>query len=435
MCSELLLYSRWLTLVDDRPGDIATIDLSVNEELTFADLAARVEETPIAIAPISAEACGVAFIVNVLRAWRDGVALVPLENSTRFNSELLKGIPPETAHVKQSSGTTGNPRLILFNESQLAADADQIVSSMELLRYDLNIGVISLAHSYGFSNLVLPLLLHGIPLMLGKSPLPASVKTALAHTDGTAIIPGVPAMWDAWQKTGILKNAPIGLAISAGAPLTLELEKNIINSSGIKIHNFYGSSECGGIAYDYSNSLRFDSNVVGKPINGVTLGFSQDTRLIVRSPAVAMGYWPDHDLEELGNASFQTSDLAESDAISGQVSLLGRAGEMINVAGRKLSPGEVETAISRISGIQCCVVFGVPSTDPHRVEDIVACIAMRQDITEHNLRAELNKILPPWQLPRILWTCNDLAVNSRGKISRSHWRQRFLEEKTTKRSR
>jgi long-chain acyl-CoA synthetase len=33
-----------------------------------------------------------------------------------------------------------------------------------------NLGVISLAYSYGFSNLVLPLLLHGIPLFLAPSP-------------------------------------------------------------------------------------------------------------------------------------------------------------------------------------------------------------------------------------------------------------------------
>ena len=41
-----------------------------------------------------------------------------------------------------------------------------------------NLGVISLAHSYGFSNLILPLLLHGIPLILAPAPLPEIIRRA-----------------------------------------------------------------------------------------------------------------------------------------------------------------------------------------------------------------------------------------------------------------
>ena len=41
-----------------------------------------------------------------------------------------------------------------------------------------NLGVISLAYSYGFSNLVLPLLLHGVPLFLAPSPLPVALRCA-----------------------------------------------------------------------------------------------------------------------------------------------------------------------------------------------------------------------------------------------------------------
>lgn len=435
MNSSLTLYSRWLAQVEASPDDIAVIDLIANEKLTFSDLSTLLVETPVATDPVIAEACGVAFIVNVLRAWRDGVALIPLENAPTFDSNRLRGIPVETAHVKQTSGTTSLPRLILFNAHQLAADADQIVTSMRLYQYNWNIGVISMAHSYGFSNLILPLLLHGIPLVLAESPLPEAVKRAFKHTDGKVIMPGVPAMWDAWQKAGILKGAPLHLAISAGAPLPLELENDILVSSDIKIHNFYGSSECGGIAYDCSNSLRSASNVVGQPIDGVTLSLADDAKLIVQSPAVGMGYWPERNPGELGNGRFQTSDFAVSDQITGQVTLIGRAGEIINVAGRKLSPTAVESAIIQVPGIDCCVVFGVPSPDNHRVEDIVACVAMHKDITEAMLRTELYESLPAWQLPRILWRCDDLTVNELGKISRSYWRKRFLENKTTNRSR
>ena len=55
------------------------------------------------------------------------------------------------------SATTGAARVIAFTAGQLAADVENIVATMGLRPNWPNLGVISMAHSYGFSNLVLPL--------------------------------------------------------------------------------------------------------------------------------------------------------------------------------------------------------------------------------------------------------------------------------------
>ena len=83
-----------------------------------------------------------------------------------------------------------------------------------------NLGVISLAHSYGFSNLVLPLLLHGIPLILAPAPLPEIIRRA-AENEQSITLAAVPAMWRAWHEAGAIPQN-VRLAISAGAPLPLE---------------------------------------------------------------------------------------------------------------------------------------------------------------------------------------------------------------------
>ena len=89
-----------------------------------------------------------------------------------------------------------------------------------------NLGVISMAYSYGFSNLVLPLLLHGIPLFLAPAPLPEILRgAAKAHWNLT--VAGVPALWHAWHKAGVILNN-VRLAISAGAPLPLTLEQAVL---------------------------------------------------------------------------------------------------------------------------------------------------------------------------------------------------------------
>ncbi len=160
-------------------------------------------------------------------------------------------LPPKgCVHLKWTSATTGHARLIAFTAEQLAADAAQIVAAMGLRPDWPNLGVISLAHSYGFSNLVLPLLLHGIPLILAPSPLPEIIRRAAAQEPAVTLA-AVPALWRAWHEAGGVP-AQVRLAISAGAPLPLNLEQAVFAASGIKIHNFYGASECGGIAYDAS---------------------------------------------------------------------------------------------------------------------------------------------------------------------------------------
>ena len=104
-------------------------------------------------------------------------------------------------HLNITSATTGAPRTIAFTGEQLAADADNIVATMGLRPDWPNLGAISLAHSYGFSNLVLPLLLHGIPLFLPPSPLPEVLRIAAPDAPDLTLA-GVPALWRAWHEAG-----------------------------------------------------------------------------------------------------------------------------------------------------------------------------------------------------------------------------------------
>jgi acyl-coenzyme A synthetase/AMP-(fatty) acid ligase len=318
-----------------------------------------------------------------------------------------------------TSATTGRARIIGFTASQLVADADNIVATMALRPDWPNLGVISLAHSYGFSSLVLPLLLRGIPLFVGCSTLPEAVRHAIeAH--GPVTLPAVPALWRAWQHAGALTK-DVGLAISAGAPLPLALEREVFEAVQLKIHNFYGASECGGIAYDGTDKPRAEETLAGRPMRNVEVDRDGSGCLRVRSGAVAEGYWPEP-AAQLGNGRFVTGDLVE--LRDGEVHLLGRASDVINVAGRKILPEIIEQAVLGMAGVNACLVFGVPSEG--RGEMIVALLVApaRPDIAM--LRRFLAERLPPWQVPRVFCTTTELGVNARGKLSRADWRRRYL---------
>jgi long-chain acyl-CoA synthetase len=307
---------------------------------------------------------------------------------------------------------------VAFTAEQLMADAENIIATMNLRTDWPNLGVISMAHSYGFSNLVLPLLLHGIPLILAPAPLPEIIRRA-AENESAITLPAVPAMWRAWQAAAAIPQN-VRLAISAGASLPLNLEQEVFKVSGIKIHNFLGSSECGGIAYDASEMPRTEDAFAGSPMKNVHLSLNDNGCLVVRSRAVAETYWPEKS-DSLGDRIFQTGDLAELK--SGYVFLRGRMGDQINVAGRKVSPETIEQALLAHPQVCDCLVFGMPSHDAERAEIIVAVVAGRA--AEAELKSFLLQTLPAWQLPREWHFVGSLPTNARGKISRAEWRKQF----------
>ena len=311
--------------------------------------------------------------------------------------------------------------MVAFTAAQLMADAENIVTTMGLRPDWPNLGVLSLAHSYGFSNLVLPLLLHGIPLTLAGAALPEAMRRGAATaTDFT--LAAVPALWRAWHDAGAIPEN-IRLAISAGAPLPLALEESVFVRHGLKIHNFYGSSECGGIAFDATVNPRQEGSCVGSPLRQVGVSVAEDGCLEVRSRAVAQTYWPEPG-PSLGVGVFRTSDLAELSG--GLVYLRGRVGDQINVAGRKVSPEAIEKILAAHPGVRHCLAFGVPSTDAERGENIVACLEGNGQVTSESLKEFLRTKLPAWQVPRKWWFVNSLPANQRGKFPRAEWRKRYL---------
>ena len=417
-----MLYERWRSIVQRQASEVALRDLTAGRNWTFARLSAGSEMTPGQNGPMVFPWGGSAeFILAVLRGWRQGRIVCPVEAGQQPPD--FAQLPPGCVHIKTTSATTGDARAVAFTAEQLAADAENIVATMGLRRDWPNLGVISMAYSYGFSNLVLPLLLHGIPLILAPAPLPKAVRRAAALVPELTL-PAVPALWRAWHDTDSIPPN-VKLAISAGAPLPVELEQAVFAARGLKLHNFYGSTECGGIAYDASETPRTDAACVGRAMKNVSLSVAEDGCLEVRSRAVAETYWPLSDLS-LGGGCFRTNDIAEISG--GQVYLRGRAGDQINVAGRKVLPETIERALLQHPHILECLVFGVPSRDAERSEEIVAAIVSREH--EAALRKFAVETLPAWQSPRHWWFVETVQTNSRGKVSRAEWRSRFVRQQS-----
>ncbi|HEX3816689.1 MAG TPA: class I adenylate-forming enzyme family protein, partial [Chthoniobacterales bacterium] len=237
--------------------------------------------------------------------------------------------------LKLTSGTTAAPRAIRFRSGQLLADARQICLTMGITSDDLNFGVIPLSHSYGFSNLVTPLLGCAVPLVVSDDRLPRAVLDDLARTEAT-VFPGMPLFFQAFA--GMKEPPPLPrlqLCISAGAPLTRNVASAFREKFGLAIHSFYGASECGGICYDRRAEPDDAEGFVGPAMEGVVLEAlapnDNATQFCVRSAAVGDGYFPEPEPEKLGGGTFRPDDLVTIGERG--VRIVGRLSDVINVAG------------------------------------------------------------------------------------------------------
>lgn len=362
--------------------------------------------------------------------------LIGYDDETRaFFIELLPaaGTPPAWPSpvpdfLKLTSGTTAAPRAIRFRAEQLLEDALQIEETMGITPADLSYGVIPIAHSYGFSHLVTPLLCRGTPLVLSEDRMPRAILNGLACS-GASVFPAMPLFFDKLADIGGGIELPkLRLCLSAGAPLPVAVARRFGERFGRKIHSFYGSSECGGIAYDRTGSSGEPERdgFVGQPMSRTNITPQPDGRIVVTGSAVGDGYWPGvggHGAQEdeaLGNGCFTPGDLIE--VRSEGYYLAGRVNDIINVAGRKLNPREIEARLFCYPGLREIVIFGVPSRLRH--EEAVACVV--GDVDETALLEFARSILSLWQVPKAIWKVPRIPVCERGKISRRALAREYL---------
>jgi len=328
--------------------------------------------------------------------------------------------------LKLTSGTTAAPRAIRFGSEQLLADCDQICDTMGISGVDLNFGVIPISHSYGFSNLLTPLIARGVPLVVSQDRTPRAVLADIAKTDAT-VFPGMPLFYQAFCEMENIPPLPkLRVCISAGAPLPIATAKKFREKFALPIHSFYGASECGGICYDREAKNEIEG-FVGAPMKDVDLEMidpnAQSSQARVRSAAVGDGYFPDADEEKLGNGIFVPDDLLARHGSGFKI--VGRVSDVINVAGKKVNPAEIEERLLHFPGVRQAVAFGRPAGAGLRNEEVAACVVANVDLRENELMEFCRTALSAWQVPKRIFIVDSIPTTERGKISRRELAKRF----------
>lgn len=450
------MFERYLSLVAAQPHAPALIDGATGSVTTRADLLSLAGSIAEELQSAGLTAGDVAavrlpnspdFVATWLAALKLGLVVVPIDRDApesevgailgHFAARGLiyraghersgvavsirtvesEPVLPENARlIKLTSGSTGRPKGIVTSERNLIADFENIRTTMGIGPDDINLGAIPFSHSYGFSNLVSPLVLQGTTIVVSNDYLPQSI-IEFANRHRCTVLPGIPMMFDhlASIARGDGDFETVRTFISAGAPLPAPTSRRFRERFGTDIHTFYGCSECGGITYDRAGGS-VERGTVGAAMNGVSLDLD-GVRVMVRSEAVALGYLHDAaTFEPFETREFRTDDLVEirDDA---EVAITGRASDLINTAGKKVNPREIEQIILQIPGVRQVKVYGSPAGA--RGDVVAAAVVASADVTRERIREFCRERLSLHKVPRIVKLIESIPVDERGKVKRA----------------
>jgi long-chain acyl-CoA synthetase len=363
-----------------------------------------------------------------------GVAAVNINETAQLPDACeVAGI---AAVIHLTSGTSGVPKGVLRTEADLLEEARNVADALGLRRSDRVLCATPVYHSFA-SGLLLACLSSATPCLLMDRLSPAALLD-LAAREGATIVAGVPYVFQTLTTLESSSDArpPFRLGVSGGAPLGEETARRFQARFGAPLVEEYGLSEAGIVSFNLG--LPADVASVGKPIPNVTLTVVDPDDPAQTLPPGAAGevvvQRASPPTEYLGHADesratftpfgVRTGDLGRLD-VEGYLTLTGRIKSMINVAGAKVAPREVEDVLLLHPDAAEAIVFASPSADLG--EAVAAVVVPRRGATpsEAALIAHCRHHLSPYKVPAAISFRADLPRTASGKPDIPRVREEF----------
>jgi acyl-coenzyme A synthetase/AMP-(fatty) acid ligase len=333
---------------------------------------------------------------------------------------------PDGAQIFLTSGSTGVPTAVVRTASAMLADAHRVAAR---LAYGPNAPVVSAAplfHVYGVNYGLIGPLLSGapvrwcpsrsIPSQLGRAVQELGARTLIALPTHYGLLAGTPSLADPVWDTML---ATLRSAVSAGARLAPRVARAVAERFGFDFFNCYGSSEAGAVTLALLTGQESD-DWIGSPLPSVTARVerldptSEVGELLLQTTSLATERIGPGGREPLARPDgwYLTGDLAVTDA-AGDIRLVGRASSVINVAGKKVSPSEVERVLA--AHPQVADVQVIADVDVARGQVPVARVVLRDTAAATQLVGWCRDRLAPHQMPRRFDVVAEIARSATGK--------------------
>ncbi|GCL63866.1 class I adenylate-forming enzyme family protein [Pseudaquabacterium pictum] len=418
-----------LVMVSNQPGDVAAL-LAV--WLAGGVVVAVHRSTPQALLTALQQRTGARLGLD----WPDASAAPALQ---RWAATPPRPRPllDSAAFIIFTSGSTGQPKGVVLTHAAFGGKLQQIDGLLQFQPTDRTLLVLNLSFGFGLWVALLTLLRGGTLVMAASFDAAGFLATlARERITQVGLVPTMmrmvltdpslaPAIARVVQQ-GSLRQMLIGGEL-LGLSLAATLRQQFSGTQLIDIYGLTETSTCDFFAFPADAAQR--PGCIGRPspqvqhriadAAGAPVAPGAVGELQLRSPFLLAGYLdaPDLTAAAFQDGWFRTGDLARQHA-DGLVELMGRQKELISRGGHKLTPVEVEQALSAHPDVAAAMVTGV--ADAVLGERIHVLVVPRSGtaLTVAALRQHLAGRLEKFKHPDAWHVADALPLGRTGKADR-----------------
>ena len=347
----------------------------------------------------------------------------------------------DVAVLTYTSGTTGVPKGAINTHANMAFNSQTYRDWMGLGPDDAVLGVAPLFHITGLVGHVGIALLAGCPLVLAHRFEPHVVMDAIREHRPTFTVGSITVFISLSGLEGATKDdwSSFRMVYSGGAPIAPAVTDQFQEKTGLYIHNIYGLTETNSPSHAVPLGVKAPVDPssgalsVGVPVfNTVVRILDEDGKeapvgeigeIVTAGPQVVPGYWqkPEATEQSLPGGELRTGDVGFMDE-QGWFFLVDRKKDMINAAGYKVWPREVEDVLYGHPAVREVAVVGVP--DEYRGESVKAYVSLKPgaEVSEQELIGFAKEQMAAYKYPRSIEFLDELPKTTTGKILRRELR-------------
>ncbi len=323
------------------------------------------------------------------------------------------------AFIRFSSGTTGASKGVVLSHETILARTDAADQGLGITADDVVGWVLSM--SFHFVVTILLFLRRGATIVLCGAPLPGALIDALQRHPITLLYAS-PIHYRLLAGAKALTASSFGslrLAISTAVKLPAAIAQDFQARFGIRLAEAYGIIEV-GLPFIHRLSTVAEVGLLGRPLPDYTVELGPDGEVLIRGKGMFDAYFSPWQPREVCQPDgwFHTGDLGEW-ATDGCLRLVGRLKAVINFAGLKIFPLEVEELLNQHPAVAESLVFGEPHPEYGQIP--AAKIVLQADappVDETALRAFCQPRLATHKVPKSFTFVPALPKTTSGKLRR-----------------
>lgn len=334
------------------------------------------------------------------------------------------------AAILYTSGSTAFPKGVLHTQRSLGATVRYYVEAVGLGESDVVLGMLSMAHIFGFTLQWLAPLGAGATVVVTPSFDPEAVLELIEAHRVTHLY-GLPIMFDNLTRSAAARRAAcvsLRYCLAGGDAVSSALSERMREVLGVDLHEGCGMTEV--IPYCLNRpGAENRVGTIGPPSVGMQVRLADTAgadvaergigEILVKSDALMDGYWQDPQAtqEVLTDGWFHTGDLGQQDS-AGYYRFVGRSKQIIVRGGSNISPLEVEAVLARHPSIREAAVVGKP--DAALGETVAAFVVAKPSAVpdaDELLRFAATR-LAAYKMPESVFFLDELPRGSTGKVQR-----------------